>query len=406
MRNRPKLLAPVRDEISFTAAVAAGADAVYFGVGELNMRVSSKGINMEELPSIVARAHERGVEVFITLNVIVYEHELEKVRLIVQSLKDANVDAVICWDFAVIKICQELGMTFHISTQASISNSSAAEFYEGLGAKCVVLARECTLPMIKEIKSKMKSTKVEIFVHGAMCVSVSGRCFMSNFLECKSANRGECFQPCRREYTVHDKESGHELDVSNGYVMSPKDLCTIEILDEVVETGADYLKIEGRGRSPEYIKTTVACYRRGVDAVLAGKYTEELKDELLEELKKVYNRGFSTGFMFGRPAQEAWSRVRNSQATEKKEYLGKVQNYYRKTNIAEIKVLNGELQVGDVLQFQGPSTGVERITVESFESHPDNEVTIKTDFVVRTSDEVYKIINNNPLRSTSFEGQE
>ncbi|MDF1497267.1 MAG: U32 family peptidase, partial [Patescibacteria group bacterium] len=252
----------------------------------------------------------------------------------------------------------------------------------------------CTLPMIKEIKSKMKTAKVEIFVHGAMCVSVSGRCFMSNFLECKSANRGECFQPCRREYTVRDKESGHELDVSNGYVMSPKDLCTIEILDEIVETGADYLKIEGRGRSPEYIKTTVACYRRGVDAVLAGKYTEELKDELLEELKKVYNRGFSTGFMFGRPAHEAWSRVRNSQATEKKEYLGKVQNYYRKTNIAELKVLNGELQVGDVLQFQGPTTGVERITVESFESHPNQEATIETSFIVRKSDEVYRITNN------------
>ncbi len=391
---KPKILAPVRDEISFTAAIAAGADAVYFGVGELNMRVSSKGIDMEELPRIVSRAHERGVEVFITLNVIVYEHELERMREIVQSLKDANVDAVICWDLAVIKLCKEIGMTFHISTQASISNSSAAEFYEDLGAKCVVLARECTLEQIEEIKSKMKTAKVEIFVHGAMCVSVSGRCFMSNFLECKSANRGECFQPCRREYTVRDKESGHELDVSNGFVMSPKDLCTIEILDKIVDTGVDYLKIEGRGRSAEYIQTTVACYRKAVNAIDAGEYTDEMKDELLEKLKKVYNRGFSTGFMFGRPAQEAWSRARDSQATEKKEYLGKVQNYYRKTNIAELKVLNGELKVGDVLQFQGPTTGVERITVESFESHPNQEATIETDFVVRKSDEVYKIVNS------------
>ncbi len=394
MNKKPKILAPVRDEISFTAAVAAGADAVYFGVGELNMRVSSKGIDMEELPRIVARAHERGVEVFITLNVIVYEHELERMREIIQSLKDAGVDAVICWDLAVIKLCREMGMTFHISTQASISNSSAGAFYEDLGARCIVLARECTLPQIKEIKSKMKTAKVEIFVHGAMCVSVSGRCFMSNFLECKSANRGECFQPCRREYTVRDKESGHELDVSNGYVMSPKDLCTIEILDEIVETGADYLKIEGRGRSPEYIQTTVACYRKAVNAIDTGEYTDELKDELLEELKKVYNRGFSTGFMFGRPAHEAWSRVRNSQATEKKEYLGKVQNYYRKTNIAELKVLNGELNVGDVLQFQGPTTGVERMIVGSFESHPDQEVTVETSFIVRKSDEVYKIIES------------
>ena len=393
--KKPKLLAPVRDEISFRAAVKAGADAVYFGVGELNMRVSSRGIDMEELSRIVEEAHQNGVEVFITLNVIVYEHEIQKVREMVQKFKQAGVNAVICWDLAVIKICQELGMTFHISTQASISNSSAAHFYEGLGAKCVVLARECTLEQIKEIKSKMKSAKVEIFVHGAMCVSVSGRCFMSNFLECKSANRGECIQPCRREYTIRDKESGYELDVSNGFVMSPKDLCTIEILDKIVETGVDYLKIEGRGRSPEYIQTTVGCYRKAVNAIESGEYTDDLKDELFGELKTVYNRGFSTGFLFGRPMQEAWSRARNSQATEKKEYLGKVQNYYRKTNIAELKVLNGEVAAGDVLQFQGPTTGVERIIVESFEQHPDQEVTIKTDFLVRKSDEVYRIIANS-----------
>ncbi|MBD3281755.1 U32 family peptidase [Candidatus Uhrbacteria bacterium] len=393
LSNKPKILAPVRDEASFRAAVKAGADAVYFGVGELNMRVSSRGIDMEELPRIVSEAHERGAEVFITLNVIVYEHEVDKVREMVRKFKEVGVDAVICWDFAVIKICQELGMTFHVSTQASISNSSAGHFYEDLGARCIVLARECTLEQIKEVKSKMKSAKVEIFVHGAMCVSVSGRCFMSNFLECKSANRGECFQPCRREYTVRDKESGHELDVSNGFVMSPKDLCTIEILDKLVDTGVDYLKIEGRGRSPEYIQTTVTCYRRAVNAIENDEYTDELKDELLEQLKTVYNRGFSTGFMFGRPGHEAWSRVRNSQATEKKEYVGKVQNYYRKTNIAELKVLNGEVQVGDVLQFQGPTTGVERVAVENFEQHPDQEVTIKTEFVVRKSDEVYKIIS-------------
>jgi len=217
---------------------------------------------------------------------------------------------------------------------------------------------------------------------------------MSNFLECKSANRGECFQPCRREYTVRDKESGHELNVSNGYVMSPKDLCTIEILDQIVETGASYLKIEGRGRSPEYIQTTVACYRRALNAILAGEYSDELKNEIMKELEKVYNRGFSTGFLFGRPAHEAWSKARNSQATEKKEYVGKVQNYYRKTDIAEIKVLSGEVAVGDVLQFQGPTTGVERMTVQAFESHPDNEITIKTDFIVRKSDEVYKIVSS------------
>lgn len=393
---KPKVLAPVRDETSFVAAVQAGADAVYFSVGELNMRVSSRGIDLEALPRIVSAAHAKGIEVFITLNVIVYDQELERVREILQMIKEAQADAVICWDFAVINLCREIGIPFHISTQASISNYPAARFYEDLGAKCVVLARECTLEQITEIKRQMKTAKVEVFVHGAMCVSVSGRCFMSNFLECKSANRGACFQPCRREYTIRDKELGHELDVSNGYVMSPKDLCTIEILEDVIKTGVDYLKIEGRGRSPEYIQTVVGAYRKAVDAIEAGMYTDVLKDELMKDVKKVYNRGFSTGFLFGRPAQDAWARKGNSQATEKKELIGKVNNYYRKTSIAEL-IVTKEIVNGDMLQFQGPTTGVERMTVHEFEVHPGKEVTFKTDFVTRDSDEVYRVLKNNKI---------
>ncbi|MBU2566383.1 U32 family peptidase [Patescibacteria group bacterium] len=392
---KPKLLAPVRDEISFTAAVNAGADAVYFGVGELNMRISSRGIDMQQLPSIVAKAHEKGVEVFITLNVIVYENELDRLKDILQKIKDAGVDAVICWDFAVIQMCQIMGINFHISTQASISNSSAAEFYENLGAKCIVLARECTLEQIKEVKSKVKKAKIEVFVHGAMCVSVSGRCFMSNFLECKSANRGECFQPCRREYTVRDKESGHELDVSNGYVMSPKDLCTIDVLDEVMATGVDYLKIEGRGRSPEYIQTTVSAYRKAINAIESGEYTDELKEQLFNELKTVFNRGFSTGFLYGRPAHDTWSKIRDSQATEKKQYVGKVSNYFKKSGIVEVVVYTGEVKVGDMLQFQGPTTGVERMIVAEIESHPDKQITLPCSFIARDSDEVYKIVKTD-----------
>lgn len=395
--TRPKVLAPVRDEISFVSAIKAGADAVYFSVGELNMRVNSKGIDMEALPRIVSLAHEKDVQVFITLNVIVYNQELERVREILQTIKDAKADAVICWDFAVIKLCKQMEIPFHISTQASISNYSSAQFYENLGAKCVVLARECTLEQITKIKRQMKKAKVEIFVHGAMCVSVSGRCFMSNFLECKSANRGACFQPCRREYTIRDKELGHELDVSNGYVMSPKDLCTLEILEDVIETGVDYLKIEGRGRSPEYIQTVVKAYRKAVDAIDAGTYTDALKEELMEEVKKVYNRGFSTGFLFGRPAQDAWSRKGYSQATEKKEFVGKVNNYYRKSGIAEL-IVTKEISPGDLLQFQGPTTGVERMTVQEFKVHPGKEVTFKTNFVVRESDEVYRVLKNTQTK--------
>ncbi len=391
----PKILAPVRDEISLKAAIDAGADAVYFGIGELNMRISSKGIELDELPRIVELAHKRNVQVFITLNVIVYDYELEKLEKILLKVKEAEADAVICWDLAVIQKCQELNIPFHISTQASISNTMAAKYYENLGAKCLVLARECTLDQIKEIKNNIKKAKIEVFCHGAMCVSISGRCFLSNFLECKSANRGECFQPCRREYTIHDKESGHELDVSNGFVMSPKDLCTIEILDKIIDTGVDYLKIEGRGRSPEYIKIVTGAYRQALDAIAKNKYTDELKTELLAELRKVYNRGFSTGFLFGRPAEEGWSRTRDSQATEKKVLVGGVVNYFKKTKIADIKVLSGKINLGDTLQIQGKTTGVARVVVKEIKEHENNQVTFPCDFVVRGKDEVYKIVDSD-----------
>lgn len=386
----PKLLAPVRDEISFSAALAAGADAVYFGVGELNMRVSSKGIDMSVLPDIVKRAHEKNVEIHITLNVIAYENEIERIDEMVRDLKKADVDAVICWDFAVIEACKKYGMPFNISTQASISNSVAARFYETQGARCIVLARECTLEQIADIKKKTNCL-IEVFCHGAMCVSVSGRCFMSQFLQGKSANRGECLQPCRREYKIVDEETGGELVVGCGYVMSPKDLCTLSFLDRIVETGADVLKIEGRGRSPEYASIVTHSYRIALDAIRDGVYTDELKKSLINDVTRVYNRGFSTGFLFGTPGVEGWTEPHN-QATEKKERVGIVSNYFKKSDIAEVTVREGSIMIGDELYVQGPTTGIERIFVSGVEYHEESKITFPCDRVLRINDEVYKIV--------------
>lgn len=389
-KTLPKLLAPAGDEMCLRAAVDAGADAVYFGLGELNMRIKSQGIEVSGLKRIVDKAHQKKVKIYVTLNVIVYEHELTKIDEILSKIKKANVDAVICWDLAIIEKCRKLDIPFHISTQASISNSQAALFYQNLGAKAVVLARECTLEQIADIRRKVQC-KIEIFCHGAMCVSVSGRCFMSQFLNCKSANRGECLQPCRREYRVIDTQTNHELEISNGYVMSPKDLCTLAILDQIVDTGVDILKIEGRGRSPEYVYTVTRAYRTALDAIKKGEYDEVLKRQLTDNVKKVYNRGFSTGFFLGRPGNDAWSQTAGSQASEKKEFLGKVTNYFKKIKIVEVTLNTGQIKVDDTLQIQGPSTGLKRLNVTELKHHPEKKVTFPCDDLVRNGDEVYKI---------------
>jgi len=388
----PKLLAPVRNETSLTSAIKAGADAVYFGVGELNMRVSSRGIEPHELPRLVKFAHKNGVEVFITLNSIIYDEEITKLKKILTVIKKSQADAVICHDMAVITLCREMKIPIHLSTQANISNTKSAQYYEKLGAKCVVLARECTLAQIAKIKKNVKC-KVEIFGHGAMCVSVSGRCFLSEFLNCKSANRGECTQPCRREYTIKDNEEyGNELLVGGGYVMSPKDLCTIRILDKIAKTKIDYLKIEGRSRSPEYIATVTQTYRTALDALKNKKYTPELCDELILDLQKVYNRGFSEGFLFGRPASEGWVRGRDNQATERKEFVGKISHYYPKAGVAELFCQAGKLKTGEEIYIQGPTTGSLRLKIEKLEKHENNLATFPCAEYVRLNDEVYKIV--------------
>ena len=394
-----ELLSPVRDEISFRAAVNAGADAVYFGLGTLNMRVNSRGIDMESLPDIIKHAHENNVKVYVTLNAIVYDEEIELVDNLLAQCKQHNVDAVICWDPAVIELCKKHQLEIHISTQASVSNHFAANHYKSLGAERVVPARELTLEQIAELKKK-SDIELEVFIHGAMCVSVSGRCFMSQFVHGRSANRGDCLQPCREHFSVTSTENQYDLALSDGYVMSPKDLCALPILDKVIATGVDSLKIEGRSRSPEYIRMVVSVYRRAIDAVADGTFGEELVNELMEDLKRVYNRGFSTGFLFGKPAFTSWADRRNSQATEKKEYVGKMLNFYRKTNIAHCKIEALDLSVGDKIQIHGTTTGVIEMTIDEMRDEDGNNlthinrgnITFPSEHILRDSDLIYKII--------------
>ena len=391
----PALLSPVRDEASFAAAVRNGADAVYLGVGELNMRASSAGIDSGELNRIVRQAHGRGIEVFVTLNVIVYDEEMALVEDLLDLCKESGVDAVICQDLAVIKLCRKKGIPFHVSTQANISNSSAARFYEELGAECIVLARELTLEQITEVRSGTRM-KVEIFCHGALCVSVSGRCYLSQFLSCRSANRGECDQPCRRTYEIRDsEEEDKELLVHEGHLLSPKDLCTIHMLDRIAATGADYLKIEGRSRSPEYVATVTRVYRTALDALKEGTYTPELCDSLMADLKKIYNRKFSDGFLFGRPGSEGWTRSGDSQAAERKETLGEISNYFRKKQVAELTIFSGKLASGDEIYVQGNRTGSLRITINEIEYHEGNIVTFISPVKLRRKDKAYRIVPAN-----------
>ncbi|MDP7115758.1 MAG: peptidase U32 family protein [Candidatus Woesearchaeota archaeon] len=403
-----ELLAPAGNKESLAAAIKAGADAVYFGVKELNMRsLGSKNFELEELPKIVEQCHKKKVKTYLTVNSIVYDNETIKVDQLLKAAKKAKVDAIIASDFAVIQKANELGIPLHISTQCSVSNYDSLKFYAKF-ADNVVLARELTLKQIKNITTKIKKEKlkgvsgkemkIECFCHGAMCISVSGRCFMSLFEYNKSANRGECLQSCRRAYKVTDLEEKKELKIENNYVMSPNDLCTIEILDKLVDAGIDIFKIEGRARSPEYVFTVTKAYRNALDAIEKSKFTEKLKKELFDSLKTVYNRGFSTGFFMGMPMGK-WSGQYGSKATEKKVYVGKVTHYYPKPQVAEIKLEAGGINKGDEIAFTGPTTGFFRQKLEEMQVNhkpvaklaKGNSVGIKVNERVRSNDKFFVI---------------
>jgi U32 family peptidase len=401
---KPELLSPIQDYVSLQAAIQGGCDAVYFGIRGFNMRAGAKNFNVNDLKKITKICHENNVRAYLAVNTIVHEDEMKKVESLLKKAKTAKIDAIICWDMAVIELVKKLKIELHISTQASVANSRSAEFYRKLGAKRIVFARECDLKQLKQIKKNSK-IEIEAFVHGAMCVSVSGRCFLSQFKYNKSANRGECLQPCRRKYLVKEVSGDSEFEIGEDYVLSPKDLCTLPFIEKLIEAGITSFKIEGRNRSPEYVKTVTSVYRKAIDFYFSNKSKEkfkELKDELMKELETVYNRGFSNGFYLGKPINQ-WTHSYGSQAKEKKIHIGKVKHFYSKISVAEIEIqANKVLKNKDDILILGPTTGTLKQKVASMEiehkkikkAAQNDIVAIKIDKLVRANDEVYKIVKN------------
>lgn len=395
-----ELLAPASGWELLGAAVSSGADSVYFGAKGLNMRANAKNFKLSELKKAVDFCHKNNVKAYLAVNTIVYENELAKARKVLKKAKEAGVDAVILWDMAVLEEARKLKLNIHLSTQASVSNSKSAEFYRKLGVSRIILARECTLKQIREIK-KNSNVEVETFIHGAMCVSVSGRCFLSQEVFGRSANRGDCIQPCRREYIIKDADEGYELKLGKNYVMSPKDLCCLPFVGKLVNAGIDAFKIEGRNRSPEYVRTAVSVYRNAIDDFYSKKLTKAKINEYVKKLRTVYNRGFSSGFYLGMPTAKDFTDAYGSKATEKKKYIGFVKNYYRNVGVAEIKLEAGAVRKGDRLLVIGNKTGVAEEKADSMEiSHrkvgkagKGESVGIKTRNALRKNDKVYAVMS-------------
>ena len=400
--KKPELLAGAGDWKMLTTAVKAGADAVYFGVEELNMRAKANNFELDKLDEVVSFCHDNNVDAHLTVNAIVFDDQNEKLDKVLKAAKETNVDMIIAWDMAVIDRALDYELPICISTQASVSNLNAAKFYQRLGVKRIVLAREVTLENIKKIKEGL-DIEIEAFVHGAMCVAISGRCFMSHHAFGQSANTGECLQPCRREYEIYDKSGETSFLIGEDYVMSPKDLCTIDFIDELIEAKIDSFKIEGRKRSPEYIHTTVSTYKKAIDLYFEGKLNKETKREMYKDLQKVYNRGFSAGFYFGTPSGDDFTERYGNQATTKKVYVGKVLNYFKKSKIAHIKLEAGDLEINDSLYIIGNTTGLVETTLQAMvqddrqinTAAKGEEITFYLDELVRPRDHVYKIVQAN-----------
>jgi len=355
-----ELLAPVGDFRKLYTAIEAGADAVYLGLQEFNMRDTAKNFKTGDLEKIkkICENSPRKPKVYLTLNTIIYDSELKKLENLIKKIK-GQVDSVICWDMSVINLCRKYKIPFHISTQASVSNVEAAKFYKQLGAERIVLARELNLNQIKKISEVIET---ECFIHGAMCVSVSGRCFTSHFVHGLSANRGQCIHPCRRSWTIKD-DSGNELQLQNNKVMSAKDLCTLPFMDKIKKAGVTSFKIEGRSRSLEYVKIVTEEYRKAIDK----KLSKEEINKGLKRLKKVYNRGFSSGFYIKMPTPDDFSDSENGEQTERKEFVGRVDKYWQKAGAATVKMFSGRIKVGDEIYLISENRAIKRLTVESLE---------------------------------------
>ena len=404
-----ELMAPAGNFESLQAALDNGCDSIYFGVEQLNMRArASVNFTLDDLEEISKRCSEKGVKTYLTLNTIVYDHDLSIVKTLIKRAKEANITAVIAMDQAVISIARAEEMEVHISTQINITNIETVKFY-ALFADTIVLSRELSLRQVKNITNQIEKEKikgpsgrlveVEIFGHGALCMAVSGKCYMSLHSHNSSANRGACKQNCRKKYTVIDQESGFEMELDNEYIMSPKDLCTIDFLDQVADAGIKVLKIEGRGRAPEYVAKVIKCYRDAVDSLSNGTYDKEKVISWMLELEKVYNRGFWNGYYLGQKLGE-WSKEPGSHATQKKVYLGKGVHYFQKAEIGQFKIEAYDVAVGDTILITGPTTGAQEMELKQMfvneapakKATKGDEVTMKLDFKIRSSDKLYKIV--------------
>ena len=391
------------------AAIDAGADSVYFGVDQLNMRArATMNFTLEDLPEIARRCNAKDIKTYLTLNTIIYDHDLSIIKTVTDRAKEAGINAIIASDQAVIHYAHSVGMPIHISTQLNVTNLETVKFYS-LFADVMVLSRELSLRQVAHIcdgirKENIKGpsgelVRIEIFGHGALCMAVSGKCYLSLHTQNSSANRGACVQNCRRKYRVIDIEDGHELEIDNEYIMSPKDLCTIDILDKVIEAGVSVLKIEGRARAPEYVSTVACVYKEAIQAYYAGSYNQEKVAIWTKELEKVYNRGFWNGYYMGQKLGE-WTNKSGSSATQKKVFLGKGIHYYPKIKVAHFRLEAFELKQGDKILITGPTTGVIEMAVEKL--RVDNEevavakkgedCTFVVDKQIRPSDKLYKIV--------------
>lgn len=370
--KKPILLSPVGSFDMLVSAIDAGCNAVYLGIKGINMRERARNFTLSNLDKAVKYAHDRNVEVYLTLNTIIFDNEIKKIKKIIEKAKKLKVDGVIAWDLSVIKLAREKRIPVHLSTQASVSNIEAIKEYYKLGIKRFVLARELNLKQIKNIiknsKKISKDIEIETFVHGAMCVSLSGRCFISQFLygNKTSANRGKCIQPCRREYIVKDKETNKELEIKNNFILSPKDLNTILFIDKLINAKINVFKIEGRAKGSEYVKIVTECYREAIDLFYKKKLTLEIKKKLYKKLDSVYNRGFSDGFYQGMPIDQ-WTDSYGNKSKTKKTYIGKITNVFKKINVVEIKLEVKDLKLGDNILIIGDTIGTLQEKVKSIQ---------------------------------------
>lgn len=407
-----EIMAPVGSRESLAAAIQAGAGSIYFGIGQLNMRShSANHFTIEDLKEIAETCNERGIKTYLTVNTVIYGEDINAMREIIDAAKAANITAVIVSDVAVMVYCRQMGMEVHLSTQLNISNIEALKFYAQF-ADVAVLARELNMEQVAEIYRQIEEqdirgprgelVRIEMFCHGAFCMAISGKCYMSLHDSNRSANRGQCTQICRRSYTVTDNETGNQLEIDNKYIMSPKDLKTIRFIDKMMKAGVRVFKIEGRARGPEYVYEVVTCYKEAIQSVLDGTYTEEKKDKWDERLSTVFNRGFWDGYYQGQRLGE-WTKNYGNKATEKKVLVGKVMKYFSKLGVAEIAVEASEIEKEQKMLITGPTTGIMKFDASEirYDLKPVEKaekgwrVSVPVPDKVRPNDKVYKLLKTN-----------